>query len=45
MKLEVYTVNMNNAGAATVLSEIETIVRGYIAEKGLRRLIKIKGGK
>ena len=45
MKLEVSVVNMNNAGGATVLGEIESIVADYITERGLRRMVKIKGGK
>lgn len=45
MKLEVSVVNMNDAGGAAVLDEIKTIVAEYITEKGLRRMIKIKGGK
>lgn len=44
-KLEVSVVNMNDSGGATVLSEIETLVSEYITERGLRRMIKIKGGK
>lgn len=45
MKIEVETVNMNKSGAATVLGEIETLVADYITKKGLRRMLKIKGGK
>lgn len=45
MKLEVEPVNMNKAGAAIVLGEIEALVADYITERGLRRMIKIKGGK
>jgi hypothetical protein len=45
MKLEVSVVNMNDTGAATTLREIKTIVEDYITEKGLRRMIKLKGGK
>ena len=45
MKLEVSVVNMNDAGAATVLGEIETVIRRHIAEKGLTRMITVKGGK
>lgn len=45
MKLEVSVVNMNDSGGATVLSEIETLVSDYITERGLRRMVKIKGGK
>jgi hypothetical protein len=45
MKLEVSVVNMNDTAAATVLGEIKTLVADYIAERGLRRMLKIKGGK
>jgi hypothetical protein len=45
MKLEVSVVNMNDSGGATVLTEIETIISDYITERGLRRMVKIKGGK
>ena len=45
MKLEVEVVNMNKPGATTVLGEIETLVAEYITERGLRRMIKIKGAK
>jgi hypothetical protein len=45
MKLEISVVNMNDAGAATTLRAIKTIVDDYITERGLRRMIKIKGGK
>jgi hypothetical protein len=45
MKLEVSAVKMNDAGAATVLGEIETLVADYITERGLRRMVKVKGGK
>ncbi|MBE9593697.1 MAG: hypothetical protein IMF19_09475 [Proteobacteria bacterium] len=45
MKLEVEAVNMKKPGAAIVLCEIETVVADYIKEKGLRRMVKIKGGK
>lgn len=45
MKLEVSVVNMNDDGATTVLREIKTIVEAYSTEKGLRRMVKIKGGK
>jgi hypothetical protein len=36
---------MNDDGATTVLREIKTIVEDYITEKGLRRMVKTKGGK
>jgi hypothetical protein len=44
-KLEVSSSKMSEEGATTVLAEIETLIAGYIAERGLRRMIKIKGGK
>ena len=45
MKLEVSVANMNDAGGAIVLNEISALVADYITEKGLRRMVKIKGGK
>jgi hypothetical protein len=45
MKLEVAIVNMNDCGGATVLREIKSLIADYITEKGLRRMVKIKGGK
>ena len=44
MKLEISVVSMPDTAAATVLSEIESLIAGYITERGLRRMIKIKGG-
>lgn len=43
--LEIEVVNMSEAGAATVLGEIETLVVEHIARNGLKRMIKVKGGK
>ena len=45
MKLEVSVVNMKDPGGAAVLGEIRTIVEDYLTERGLRRMVKIKGGK
>lgn len=45
MKLEVETVNMEKPGSEIVLGEMKTLVADYITEKGLRRMVKIKGGK
>ena len=45
MKIEVSVVNMCDVGAETVLNEIRALVADYITEKGLRRMVKIKGGK
>jgi hypothetical protein len=45
MKIEISVVNMPDTAAATVLGEIKTLVADYIAERGLRRMIKVKGGK
>ena len=42
MRLEVSVVNMNNAGGATVLGEIEALVADYIKEKGLRRMVDVR---
>jgi hypothetical protein len=36
---------MSDDGATTALAEIETIISDYITERGLRRMLKIKGGK
>jgi hypothetical protein len=44
-KFEVSAVNMKDSGAATVLSEIESLIVEHIARKGLKRMIKVKGGK
>ena len=45
MRLEVSVVNMEDTGGATVLGEIKTIVEEYLTGRGLRRMVKIKGGK
>jgi hypothetical protein len=39
--LEIEVINMSEAGAATVLGEIETLVVDYIKEKGLRRMVDV----
>jgi hypothetical protein len=45
MKIEISVVNMPDTAAATVVGEIENLVTGYIVGKGLKRYVKIEGGK
>lgn len=45
MKLEISVVDMRDEAAAIVLGEIENLITGYTVGKGLKRYVKIKGGK